>query len=178
MQQIEYIGKQYGFEYILLHHLKVFSESYAAGACNYDEMVKMYEQYVMSEMSTSERSTLRTYKKIMNDLREILYRRYDEEISRFSKMTDEFAEKLRERDSVLSAFERIYSDYLLRWTVACTRKEFKAGSSDVYGISEFFEDLKIELQLFFDEETVEEVFQKHGRPKVKEGSRINQRQVE
>lgn len=148
------------FEFILFNHLRVFSESFAQGVCDYEGMVTMYEQYAMTQLKAEERESLRKYKRVMAILKEYILEYHDKNIQQYEPMSPEHNVASEMRDDDLETFHAIYTNYLLRWLVACTRKTFKGGKTDIYYEKEFFEDLKAEIlhsfPHIFDEEIVEE----------------------
>lgn len=137
------------FEYILFNHLKVFSESFAQKICDYDGMVSMYEQYSMTQMSRTERDTLRIYKRFMHKVKQIILDYHEKIIQEYDDYDEEKASLLNNKDQDLEVYDVIYYNYLLRWLVSCTRKTYR-HQIDVYLHSEFFEDLKIELESNFE----------------------------
>lgn len=152
------------FEFILHNHLRVLSESYAQKLCDLEGMVRIYEQYAMTKMTMSQRDVLRKFKLVMNFLRHEIQEYYKKELKKFEVYGKKYEEVLNEMDSQLREFDDIYYNYLLRWTIACTNKEY-SESWHPYAVWEFFEDLKIELLSrigFFDEDKLEEVFEEHG----------------
>jgi len=151
---------QLEFEYILFNHLRVFSDSFAQNLCDYEGMVRMYEQYAMTQMNKEEREVLRIFKCIMFDLREELEKFYED----FESKTSEVEQKAGirdEKEEVEEKFRQIYNDMMLRWLVACTRKKFNEPS-EVYKEDEFWVDLLIELGEIFDSDTIKEVFAGYG----------------
>lgn len=152
------------FEYILYNHLRVFSEAYAYQQCDYDSMARMYEQYAMSKMTREQRGVLRAFKLVMSELEYILRSHYNKELKKFKVKNREYEDLLNERDAQLAAFRQIYHNFLLRWAIACTNKEY-ADSWNPYYEWEFFTDLLIELVTrieVFDEKLVKEVFEEYG----------------
>jgi len=118
----------------------------------------------MSKMSREQRNVLRRFKLVMHELEAILLEYYHSRLRQFRVKNQEYEDLLNERDSQLSAFKNIYHNFLLRWTIACTNKEY-ADSWNPYYDWEFFTDLMVELTTrvaVFDEEMVKEVFMKYG----------------
>jgi len=166
-RKIPPVEYELNFEYVLYHHLIVFSESYANGQCSFDEMVRMYEQYSTPQLTKREREILRKYKLVMSEFFEILSDYYANMLEKTENM-EARARVEEERESQMDELHRIYHEMLLRWLVACTRKVFKVGKEDVYREWEFFEDLRIELQSIFDDEVIDDVFNKYGVSELKE----------